>query len=182
MKKLLGIVVLGLLLHGCISSTNVTQKTSDGRSYTYKHIETFGLDNGFGESYFGECKMNHNWYRMAVGEINADIPKFAVVDCYIKLKPHELCLEWDNIYMKYSSPSTVRYLRGAVSDALVLKKENPMQCRNTNQDTKVDAEREIEKAKSKARAAKIEAENARAAAAAAERKRRCVESGAKYCR
>ena len=160
---------------------DVTLKTSDGQSYTYRHLDF--LDT-FGKNHFDQCKMDGYWYTMATWEFStpgADIPKFAVVDCYKKLKPHELCLEWDEIYMRYSSPGTITYLRRAISDALVSKKQDPMQCRNPSHDAQVNAEREIEKAKSRARAAEIQAENARAAAAAAKRREECVESGAKYC-
>ena len=109
------------------------------------------------------------------------IPKFAITDCFIKLKPHELCLAWDRIYSYFNNEANVERLRSALSDALILKNEDPLMCRNPSYDSQVNAEREIEKAKSKARAAKIEAENARAAAAAAKRREECVESGAKYC-
>ena len=157
MKKLLGIVVLGLLLSGCAPGlyTNeyLTLETSDGRSYTYRHNEYF-----HGKNNFGQCKLDNYWYAMASREhagnlFESDsnskntVPSFAVTDCFVKLKPYKMCLIWDSIYVRYDNPIIVERLRGSIAEALIIKDEEPLMCRNTNQDGLIDAKRKIEKAR-----------------------------------
>ena len=157
MKKLLGIVVLGFLLTNCapglFTNEELTLETSDGRSYSYRHNEYF-----YGKNNFGQCKLDDYWYDMASNSYahksdykkNTTIPQFAVTDCFVKLKPHKLCLAWDRVYAKYDDAEIVERLRNSIADALIIKKEDPLTCRNTSQDNLVDAKRKIDKAKSNA--------------------------------
>ena len=158
MKKFLGVLVLGLLLSGCASGLYTFEKlnleTSEGRSYSYKHNEYF-----HGKNNFDECKLDNYWYVMAsnkhpFGGVNATtgqwdskitVPSFAVTDCFVKLKPYKMCLIWDSIYVRYDNPETVERLRSSIAEALIIKNEDPLMCRNTNQDGLIDLKRKIEK-------------------------------------
>ena len=173
MKKLLGIVVLGLLLSNCApldtskwpsSYRTVTAETSDGNTYSYTHVTFL---NAFGKNDFNQCKLDSYWYKIASKTFSEKtryhVPDLAVTDCYSKQEAYKLCLEWDWVYKEYKQ-DTAKYLRSRISEALIVKKEKPLKCRNSQHDLLVDANREIEKAKSRASAAEIEAENARAVA------------------
>ena len=167
MKKFLGVLVLGLLLSGCASGLYTFEKlnleTSEGRSYSYKHNEYF-----HGKNNFDECKLDNYWYVMAsnkhpFGGVNATtgqwdskitVPSFAVTDCFVKLKPYKMCLIWDSIYVRYDNPETIERLRSSIAEALIIKNEDPLMCRNTNQDGLIDVKRKIEKEREAAATAK----------------------------
>ena len=167
MKKFLGVLVLGLLLSGCASGLYTFEKlnleTSEGRSYSYKHNEYF-----HGKNNFDQCKLDNYWYVMAsnkhpFGGVNATtgqwdskitVPSFAVTDCFVKLKPYKMCLIWDSIYVRYDNPETIERLRGSIAEALIIKNEDPLMCRNTNQDGLIDVKRKIEKEREAAATAK----------------------------
>ena len=167
MKKFLGVLVLGLLLSGCASGLYTFEKlnleTSEGRSYSYKHNEYF-----HGKNNFDQCKLDNYWYVMAsnkhpFGGVNATtgqwdskitVPSFAVTDCFVKLKPYKMCLIWDSIYVRYDNPIIVERLRGSIAEALIIKNEDPLMCRNTNQDGLIDVKRKIEKEREAAATAK----------------------------
>ena len=167
MKKFLGVLVLGLLLSGCASGLYTFEKlnleTSEGRSYSYKHNEYF-----HGKNNFDQCKLDNYWYVMAsnkhpFGGVNATtgqwdskitVPSFAVTDCFVKLKPYKMCLIWDSIYVRYDNPETIERLRSSIAEALIIKNEDPLMCRNTNQDGLIDVKRKIEKEREAAATAK----------------------------
>ena len=158
MRKFLSIIFLTFLLSGCASGLYTFEKlnleTSEGRSYSYKHNEYF-----HGKNNFDECKLDNYWYVMAsnkhpFGGVNATtgqwdskitVPSFAVTDCFVKLKPYKMCLIWDSIYVRYDNPETVERLRSSIAEALIIKNEDPLMCRNTNQDGLIDVKRKIEK-------------------------------------
>ena len=162
MKKLFLSIFVLVLLSGCASGLYTFEKlnleTSEGRSYSYKHNEYF-----HGKNNFDQCKLDNYWYVMAsnkhpFGGVNAKtgqwdskitVPSFAVTDCFVKLKPYKMCLIWDSIYVRYNNPETVERLRSSIAEALIIKNEDPLMCRNTNQDGLIDVKRKIEKARAK---------------------------------
>ena len=60
-----------------------------------------------------------------------------------------MCLIWDSIYVRYDNPETVERLRSSIAEALIIKNEDPLMCRNTNQDGLIDVKRKIEKERAK---------------------------------
>ena len=100
MKKLLGIVVLGLLLSNCApldtskwpsSYRTVTAETSDGNTYSYTHVTFL---NAFGKNDFSQCKLNSYWYKIASKTFSEKtkyhVPDLAVTDCYSKQEAYKL--------------------------------------------------------------------------------------------
>tara|TARA_B100001964_G_C13818577_1_gene416315 strand:- start:62 stop:595 length:534 start_codon:yes stop_codon:yes gene_type:complete len=154
MKKLLGIVVLGLWLAGCVSYSE--QTASDGTKYSEPKLFKFEAD-------FSECKMNSSWYSAAMTWGGDEIPIQAIADCYSKKETYEICLEWDYVYQQYyERENAVRMFRQALSKTLLMRNEDPLKCRNSDNDKKVQLRKELKKAKLKAAAedaARLRAEN-----------------------
>ena len=146
MKKAIAIIVLGLFLKGC--GTYVTETTSDGKEY--KAYKLFKDDPDF-----NECTYDRDWYYATTGL--SRVPTYAIADCYAKLDVYKICLQWDYVYEKWISDikgqEWTKLHREALSEALLKKNEDPLKCRNPNQDAKVKADYEIKKAKAEARAA-----------------------------
>ena len=133
MKKLLGIVVLGLLVYSCAE-----MKAKYRRDVLA----------GFHEM---NCEISERWTSYAT---EPAVPMQEIVQCYEKKQVYRLCLEWDTVYERYiEDPKYITKLRSAISEALIKKDEDPLKCRNPNQDAKVKLEKELKKAKSRAAAA-----------------------------
>ena len=159
MKKLLWIVALGLLLAGCSVAEHTT---SDGTSYT--------MITAKWEDDFNKCNMDMTWYEQA--DTNMP-PVSAISDCYVQRQTYQLCNDWDYIYQTfYYRKEFVMLMRSGISEALIRKNENPLKCRNPNNDTMVKAKIELDIANQRARNAEaIANENARNAEAAAQKAR-----------
>ena len=144
MKKLLGIVVLGLLLSGCFAEMKTKYRQD--------------IYNAFNEK---NCDMSSLWYAYAW---EPGVPMQAVVECYKKKPVYRLCTEWDFVYVQFmDDQERLTKLRSAISKALIAKNEDPLKCRNPNNDNKVKLEKELQKAKRRAAAAEAEAAEAKAA-------------------
>ena len=146
MKKLLGIVVLGFFLTGCV--TKHVQKSSDGTTYTQYKINNIGSD-------FTECTMSSAWYVEARGW---EVPERFIADCYTrKMEVYELCLEWDKVYDEYyDQQDWMLKFRKAISMSLIDRNVDPLKCRNPNKDN------EFKLKKAEQRAADAEAKAAKA--------------------
>ena len=134
-----------MFLKACGTYTSHT--ASDGTKYTeYKLLKS--------TADFNQCTMSNWWYVTAMSSTR-DIPIQAIADCYVQKKEvYELCIEWDYVYDEYYERSDgVIILRKAISKALIAKNEDPLKCRNPNNDGKVKLEKELKKAKAKAAAA-----------------------------
>ena len=151
MKKLLGIVVLGLLLGGC--GTHVTEVTSSGKEYkVFKVSKT--------EQNFSECTYDNTWYGNAKKN---DTPLEAIVDCYKTFETYQICLQWDYIYERYvysEKFKTIKKHREALSKTLIKKETNPLLCRSGDKDLRTRYEAEIKKAKQRASSAESDLVNA----------------------
>ena len=134
MKKLLGILVLGLLLAGC--SQGASGKLIPG-------FEDSPLWNVFASD---EDKRAYFEKR---------------INMYAAMPVHSVCIEWDRYW---DSPKE----RELISQALIRKNEDPMQCRNPAQDSISRAKRDTQRAQATAAQARAEAERARIAQQQAE--------------
>jgi len=131
MKKLLGIVVLGLLLSGCFAEMKTKYRQD--------------VYNRFNEM---NCKMDAEWNSWAR---EPGVPMQAVIECYKKTPVYRLCTEWDVVYAQFIDyPERVTKLRSAISEALIAKNEDPLKCRNPNNDNTVKLKKELKKAKARA--------------------------------
>ena len=131
MKKIIMLISLGLLLIGC----SVTEHTaSDGTSYT---MVTSKWDDDF-----NKCKMDEYWYDQA--EFNMP-PVAAVADCYQQKQTYQLCNDWDFAYQNYYyNEKFVMLMRNSISEALIRKSEDPLKCRNPNNDAITKAKIEVD--------------------------------------
>tara|TARA_Y100000294_G_scaffold143365_1_gene137884 strand:+ start:177 stop:725 length:549 start_codon:yes stop_codon:yes gene_type:complete len=156
MKKFLWILVLGLLLAGCVTYSE--QTASDGTKYKLPKIFKF-------ESDFSECKMDGSWYAEVKLYGGDELPIQAIADCYSKKETYEICLEWDYVYQQYyERGEAVLVFRQALSKTLLMRNEDPLKCRNPDNDAKVKIKKEVKKAKLRAAAAEADAAKARAEA------------------
>ena len=101
--------------------------------------------------------MDRWWYH----EISIwDIPPRDIADCYTrKMEVYELCLDWDKVYEKYyNDEDTVLTFRKAISMSLQDRNEDPLKCRNPNNDNTVKLKKAEAKAKADERRRRIQAE------------------------
>ena len=93
--------------------------------------------------------MDEIWYA-SVRHNTTEIPARAIADCYTrKMEVYELCLEWDRIYEEYYNENDdILKFRKAMSISLQDRNEDPLKCRNPNNDNTV----KLKKAEAKARA------------------------------
>jgi uncharacterized protein YceK len=164
MKNIFLIISLGLLLIGC----SVTEHTaSDGTSYT---MVTSKWDDDF-----NKCKMDEYWYDQA--EFNMP-PVAAVADCYQQKQTYQLCNDWDFAYQNYYyNEKFVMLMRNSISEALIRKSEDPLKCRNPNNDAITKAKIEVDLANQKARNAQARAAETERRAKKKERCLRAAEQG-----
>ena len=144
MKKLLAIVVLGLLLNGC--AYEVVEKTSDGKEFISKKSLSDDPD-------FLQCEFNNNWYSNAT---SSRVPLSALIECYKDFSIHKICLEWDFVYEKYitldkedKGAKKIYKLRNALSEVLAQKNKNPLVCRKGDNDDRARYQSNIKKLKKK---------------------------------
>jgi hypothetical protein len=159
MKKLLGIIVLGLLLSSC--GTHVTEVTSSGKEYQVFKASKFAKS-------FSECTYDDTWYGNAKKN---DTPLEAIVDCYKTFKTYQICLQWDYVYERYvysEQFKTIKKHREALSETLIRKETNPFLCRSGDKDLRTRYETEIKKAKQRASSAESNLANSESRANQAE--------------
>jgi hypothetical protein len=150
MKRFLWILVMGLvLISGC---TEIREAYRQDISNSFDKMDCDGLSK--------------SWYTYAT---EPAISVERVAQCYEREKVYRLCLEWDTIYERYIEyPEDVTKLRSAISEALIEKNEDPLKCRNPNQDASFKSKYEIKKANARAAAAQAAAAAAQQEAEQAE--------------
>tara|TARA_Y100000294_G_C8528593_1_gene325974 strand:- start:733 stop:1281 length:549 start_codon:yes stop_codon:yes gene_type:complete len=162
-KVILAIISIFILVSACSFETKELS-TSGGTTYTQQKLFIWEED-------IDKCAMDEIWYA-SVRHNTTEIPARAIADCYTrKMEVYELCLEWDRIYEEYYNENDdILKFRKAMSISLQDRNEDPLKCRNPNNDNKVKLEKELQKAKRRAAAAEAKA----AAAEAASQQQSCT--------
>jgi len=164
MKNLLAILMLGLLVVGC---TVNDYTASDGTTYSMVEVK--------GEAEFTRCTLDEFWYDTV--EFNKP-PVTAIADCYSRKQTFQLCNHWDYAYQNfYYNEEFVMLLRNSISQALIRKNENPLKCRNSNNDALIKAKIDVELANQRANNAKARAAEQERRAKKKERCLRAAEQG-----
>ena len=105
-------------------------------------------------------------------------PVAAVADCYQQKQTYQLCNDWDFAYQNYYyNEKFVMLMRNSISEALIRKSEDPLKCRNPNNDAITKAKIEVDLANQKARNAQARAAETERRAKKKERCLRAAEQG-----